>query len=92
MHYWEIVADSRTEHELKIGVTKATDFNINTAFCDYQFGWAYYGMGQLRHMNNAVGAQYGKAFKKTGILGVCLNMERGELSFSLDGDSFGVAY
>ena len=49
-------------------------------------------MGQLRHMNNAVGAQYGKPFKKTGILGVCLNMERGELSFSLDGESFGVAY
>ena len=25
IHYWEIVADSRTEHELKIGVSKSKE-------------------------------------------------------------------
>ena len=35
IHYWEIIADSRTENELKIGVCKNRDFDLKTAFCDY---------------------------------------------------------
>ncbi len=42
--YWEIEADDRTENELKIGVSTCRDFNYNTAFCDFEFGWAYYGL------------------------------------------------
>ena len=45
IHYWEIIADGRTENELKIGVCKNRDFDLKTAFCDYSFGWAYYGVG-----------------------------------------------
>lgn len=45
IHYWEIVADSRTENELKIGVCKNRDFDLKTAFCDYSFGWAFYTNG-----------------------------------------------
>ena len=44
-HYWEIIADARTENELKIGVCKNRDFDLKTAFSDYSFGWAYYGVG-----------------------------------------------
>lgn len=65
---------------------------MNGAFCDQPFGYAYYGklfynlgLGQLRNGNNATGAKYGKQFKKTGILGVCLDMNQGKLSFSLNG-------
>jgi len=29
VHYWEIIADARTEHELKIGVTAQKTFNVN---------------------------------------------------------------
>ena len=47
INYWEIEADERTENELKIGVTSNRDFNYNAAFCDYDFGWAYYGLGQV---------------------------------------------
>lgn len=43
INYWEIVADSRTENELKIGVTTNKDFDYNSAFCDHSFGFAYYG-------------------------------------------------
>jgi hypothetical protein len=71
VHYWEIVADSRTENELKIGVSTSNNFDFNTAFCDHSFGWAFYGiflfnlgLGQLRHHSNASGPQYGKRFKK----------------------------
>jgi len=28
VHYWEIIADARTEHELKIGVTTQQTFNL----------------------------------------------------------------
>jgi BCCT family betaine/carnitine transporter len=35
-------------------------------------GWAFYGLGQLRHCDAANGPKYGKCFKKLGILGVLL--------------------
>ena len=34
VHYWEIVADSRTENELKIGVCTNDKIGFNSAFCD----------------------------------------------------------
>jgi E3 ubiquitin-protein ligase NRDP1 len=99
VHYWEIVADSRTENELKIGVSTSNNFDFNTAFCDHSFGWAFYGifllnlgLGQLRHHSNASGPQYGKRFKKEGTLGVYLNMNKGTLALSLNGESMGVAF
>jgi hypothetical protein len=51
VHYWEIVADSRTENELKIGVTTNKDFDYNSAFCDHPFGFAYYGIGYLTQVS-----------------------------------------
>lgn len=92
MHYWEIQADPKTENELKIGVSVKRDFDLKSAFCDFEYGFAYYGLGQLRHGSNANGTAYGKKFKKEGILGVCLDMNKGTLSFSLNGEYFGVAY
>lgn len=55
IHYWEIIADARTQHELKIGVTKQQTYNTNNSFSDYDFGYAFYGLGQLRHGSNAEG-------------------------------------
>lgn len=65
---------------------------MKSAFCDFDFGFAYYGLGQLRHGSNANGTAYGKKFKKEGVLGVCLDMNKGTLSFGLNGEYFGVAY
>lgn len=45
IHYWEIIADERTENELKIGVSNKRDMNHNSAFCDFEYGFAYYGLG-----------------------------------------------
>lgn len=66
-------------------MSASKNFNFDTAFCDHKFGFAFYGLGQLRHGSNATGVQYGKRFKKSGILGVYLNMDKGTLSFSLNG-------
>jgi E3 ubiquitin-protein ligase NRDP1 len=60
VHYWEIIADARTEHELKVGVTTQQQFNVNSSFSDYEFGFAYYGLGQLRHNSNSLGIPFGK--------------------------------
>ena len=92
VHYFEIIADRRTENELKIGITKNINFNYDTSFSDYDFGWAFYGIGQLRHSNNATGINYGKKFKKNGTLGVFLDMNKGILSFALDGEYFGIGF
>lgn len=45
IHYWEIIADSRSEHELKIGVAGKKLMNQKAAFSDYEYGWAYFGVG-----------------------------------------------
>ena len=50
------------------------------------------GLGQLRRHSNASGPQYGKRFKKEGTLGVYLNMNKGTLAFSLNGESMGIAF
>jgi E3 ubiquitin-protein ligase NRDP1 len=92
IHYWELQADPRTENEIKIGVSLKKDFNLNSAFCDYEFGYAYYGLAQLRAGSNATGAPYGKKFKKEGVLGIFLDMNRGILSFALNNEPFGPAF
>ena len=69
---------------MKIGVTKDPNVDLNSAFCDYPTGWAFYGLAQLRHYSNASGNPYGKRFKKEGKLGVFLDMDNGRLSFSLN--------
>jgi len=92
IHYWELVADSRTDNELKVGVTKNRDFDLKTSFSDYTYGWAFYGIGQLRHCDGANGPKFGKSFKRTGTLGVFLDMNRGILAFALDGEYLGVAF
>jgi hypothetical protein len=44
-HYWEVVADARTENEFKIGVIKNRNIDLKTSFSDYSCGWAYYATG-----------------------------------------------
>jgi hypothetical protein len=39
----------------------------------------------LRHDSNSVGPKYGKPFKRHGVLGIFLNMNKGTLSYALDG-------
>lgn len=41
IYYWEIIADPRTENELKIGIATKRDFNYNSAFCEYNHKFLY---------------------------------------------------
>ena len=90
--YWEIIIDSKTQNELKIGVSKTNNKNMECAFSDAITGYAYYGLGELRHGENSTSIKYGKKFRKSGIIGVYLNMDHGSLSFSLNGECLGPAF
>lgn len=43
INYWEIIADPRTQNELKIGITGERNIDMNGAFCDKPSGFAFYG-------------------------------------------------
>ena len=38
---------------MKIGVSKSKDFDLNSGFSDYNFGFAYYTVGSLRNGSNS---------------------------------------
>jgi len=66
--------------------------NVQCSFSDLETGWAFFGIGQVRHNSNMHGKKYGKPFKRQGVLGVFLNMNKGTLSFAIDGQYQGVAF
>lgn len=35
IYYWEVIPDYRSEFFLKVGVTKNSDFDMNTSFSDF---------------------------------------------------------
>jgi hypothetical protein len=38
--------------------------DIQISFSDIETGWAFFGIGQVRHNSNMHGRKYGKAFKR----------------------------
>lgn len=45
INYYEIYADKRTDNELKIGIVTKQNFKMNTSFSDFEWGYAFYGLG-----------------------------------------------
>ena len=74
IYYWEIKPSPDTENELKVGVTGSNTFDPKVTFCDQEYGFAYYGISQVRHGSKTIGGKYGKPFKNVGSLGILLNM------------------
>ncbi len=91
-NYWEIIADKKTKVQMKIGVSCSKDFDLNECFSDFDFGFAFWGLGQLRHNSQNEGKKYGRHFKNKGVLGVLLDMNKGTLSFALNEKFLGVAF
>ena len=77
---------------MKIGVSKIRSNLNGGSFADNDQGWCYFGLGELRHANDYSGPKYGKKFTKSGIIGVYLNMYKGILGFTLNGEYFGIAF
>ena len=92
VHYWEIIIDSLTQNDIKIGISKTRNVDLQGAFSDVEDGYAYFGMGELRHASDSTGSKYGKPFLKYSHVGVFLDMRKGILGFSLNGEFFGIAF
>lgn len=75
---------------IKIGVARST-CSIEGAFCDGPDGWAIYN-GELRHNTNGGGKKYGQHLQSRDTVGVMLDMVNGRLSFSRNGDNWGIAF
>lgn len=75
---------------IKIGVSRK-DIELAQAFSDTESGWAIYN-GELRHKSNSSGQKYGTTVGNGDVIGVMLDMIKGQLSFSKNGVDWGVAY
>jgi len=86
LHFWSLKVSETTVGELKIGVscTKGESF-LNAAFSDTDSGFAFYSPGTLRNGSNANGSKYGTKLLKNSIVDILLNMNKGTLSFRIDG-------
>lgn len=91
-HYWEIHISDTTENELKIGITANKAFNMDSAFCDYSFGFGFYTVGGTRSGSNAGGGPYGEAVQSADTIGVYFNTTTGRLMFQKKGKSWGEAF
>lgn len=56
--------DKLNVNELKAGVTTSLVFDYDHAFSDFSFGFAFYGVGQLRNQSDSGGPSYGRRWIK----------------------------
>lgn len=66
------------------------DHTANSWFGYTANSWGYSAVGQKTH--NSVATAYGSAFTASNVIGVCLDLDAGTLSFTKDGISLGIAY
>ena len=88
MHTMQVSADGVVKNSQTLHLhhpNQIVSNDIQMSFSDIETGWAFFGIGQLRHNSNSSGEKYGKNFKRFGVLGVFVNMNKGTLSFAIDG-------
>ena len=87
---WEIRVDKSQTAYLFIGVaTKHAD--TATFLGGDDFGWGYIGDRALYHKRSKVKV-FGERFGQGDVIGVCLDLDKGTLSFSRNGEEMGVAF
>lgn len=89
-NYWEFHLDKSATSYLFIGVA-TRDADLTTFLGGDDHGWGFIGDRALYHKRTKVKA-YGERFGQGDTVGVTLNMNRGTLSFSKNGQDLGVAF
>jgi len=94
IHYFEVDLPHTNRFPLKVGVTLDKAFDMNAkGFSDYVFGYSFFTKGQLRNNSDSMGLKYGKDTRgKQTTVGVIVNLSRGQLGFTIDGEYQGVAF
>ena len=90
VNYWEIRIDKSQTAYLFIGVA-AKQADTSTFLGGDDFGWGYIGDRALYHKRAKVKV-YGERFGQGDIIGVCLDLDNGTLSFSRNGERMGNAF
>ncbi|CAN0546003.1 unnamed protein product, partial [Ectocarpus sp. 12 AP-2014] len=89
-NYWELHLDKSATSYLFIGVA-TRDADLATFLGGDDHGWGFIGDRALYHKRTKVKA-YGERFSQGDTIGINLNMDRGTLSFSKNGQDLGVAF
>lgn len=89
-NYWELHLDKSATSYLFIGVA-TRDADLTTFLGGDEYGWGFIGDRALYHKRTKVKA-YGERFGQGDTIGVTLNMDRGTLSFSKNGQDLGIAF
>merc|ERR1712232_802996 len=94
IHYFEVDVNGNNRFPCKIGVTLGKEFDMSKqSFSDMPFGYAFFQKGQLRNNNDSMGLKYGKEVKgKSTTIGVIVNLSKGCIGFTIDGEYQGVAF
>lgn len=90
INYWELHLDKSATSYLFIGVA-TRDADLTTFLGGDDNGWGFIGDRALYHKRTKVKA-YGERFGQGDTIAVTLNMDRGTLSFSKNGQDLGVAF
>jgi hypothetical protein len=85
IYYWEVIINEGSVSPLKIGVSLRKDMDLNKAFSDYESGFAFLTTGYLRRGNDRQGTVFGRPCGPNDIIGCCLNLSKGTLSYSING-------
>lgn len=102
--YFEITIQRGCEG-FKVGVTRSLNFDMNKSFSDFDTGYAFFSQGQLRHGSDSygetlfpnlihLGVRFGEPCKpkEAHKIGVFLNLLRGEIGFSINGQFISIAF
>lgn len=90
INYWELHLDKSATSYLFIGVA-TRDADVTTFLGGDDNGWGFIGDRALYHKRTKV-KSYGERFSQGDTIGVTLNMDRGSLCFSKNGQDLGVAF
>ena len=83
-----------SERPVKVGLTKDNNVPQNTAFSDFEPGFAYYTVGQTRNESDGSGLLYGPTLDCTQVNNINMELATGEgtMKFSISGKPYGIAF
>lgn len=84
----------KSENPVKVGITKDPNVPVNTAFSDFEPGFAFYTVGATRNDNNGSGMLYGVKCEVNveNKIKMEVSMGEGKMKFSMNERCFGSAF
>lgn len=93
IHRFEFTT-GKAQHPVKVGATKDDTVPKDTAFSDFENGFAFFTVGQSRNDSNASGLLYGNKLDDTVVnkIKMEISMGEGKMRFGTNGETFGTCF